>query len=232
MSDTFLFAVFPYLATVFAVGGAIYRRRALGGSVSARSSQLIEGRALRWGSIAWHHGILAILAAHLIAAVAPGAWGRLLGAPARLYALEITGMALAMLAVFGIALLLVRRAALARLTAPMDWVVLALLLLQAATGLWIAYALRWGGLWYLHTAAPWLASLATLSPRVDAMAVLPPLVKVHVVNAFVLLALVPVSRLVHATSLPLAYLWRAPQRVVWRRAPAPSAAPAASHDAR
>lgn len=219
MSDTFLFAVFPYLAVAFGVGGAIYRRRALGGSVSARSSQLIEGRALRWGSLAWHHAILAILAAHVLAAVLPGAWGRLLGSPARLYALEVTGFALGALAVFGAGVLLARRAALPRLTSPMDWAVLALLLLQAGTGLYVAYALRWGGVWYLHTAAPWLASLATLSPRVDGMAVLPLVVKVHAVNAFVLLALVPVSRLVHATSLPLAYLWRAPQRVVWRRAP-------------
>ncbi len=219
MSDLFLFGVFPYLATALAIGGAVYRRRALASTVTTRSSQLLEGRLLFWGSVPWHHAILAILAAHLAAAAFPGAFGRLLGSPGRLYALEITGLALGALAVLGIALLLVRRAALPHATRPMDWVVLALLAVQAATGLFIAYALRWGSVWYLHTAAPWLASLVRLSPEVDRMAVLPAVVKVHALNAFVLLALLPLSRLVHVTSIPISYLWRAPQLVVWRRAP-------------
>jgi nitrate reductase gamma subunit len=93
---------------------------------------------------------------------------------------------------------------------------------QAGTGLFIAYALRWGSVWYLHTAAPWLASLARLSPAIDRMAVLPMVVKVHAVNAFVLLGLLPLSRLVHVATVPIAYLWRAPQLVVWRRASAAS----------
>jgi nitrate reductase gamma subunit len=134
--------------------------------------------------------------------------------------LEITGLALGLLALLGIVLLVVRRAALARETAPMDWVVLGLLLAQAATGVWIAYALRWGSVWYLHTAAPWLASLARLSPRIDEVVVLPPIAKVHALGAFVLVALLPLSRLVHLTSFPLSYLWRPPQVVVWRRSPA------------
>jgi nitrate reductase gamma subunit len=221
MSDLFLFGVFPYLAVALAAGGVAYRRRALRHTVTTRSSQLLEGRLLSWASVPWHHAILAILGAHVAAAVAPGTWGRLLGSPARLYVLEITGVALGALAVLGIALLLVRRARLARTTSAMDWVVLALLAVQAATGLWIAFALRWGSVWYLHTAAPWLASLARLSPDVAGMAVLPAIVKVHAVNAFVLVALVPLSRLVHVTSIPLPYLWRAPQVVVWRRSPPP-----------
>jgi nitrate reductase gamma subunit len=221
MNDLFLFGVLPYLAVALAAGGAIYRLRALGFTVTARSSQLLEGRLLYWGSVPWHHAILAILAAHLAATVFPGAVGRLLGSPARLYTLEITGLALGGLAVIGIALLLVRRAALVGDTGAMDFVVLALLAVQAGTGLFIAYALRWGSVWYLHTAAPWLASLARLSPQVERMAVLPVVVKVHAVNAFILLGLLPLSRLVHVVTIPVAYLWRAPQLVVWRRAPAP-----------
>lgn len=219
MSDMFLFGVFPYLAVALGVGGALYRRRALAATVSTRSSQLLEGRLLFWGSVPWHHAILIVLLAHLVAALFPGAWGRLLGAPGRLYALEITGLALGALSALGILLLLVRRAAPGRATAPMDVVVLALLALQAATGVYVAFALRWGSVWYLHTAAPWLASLARLSPEIDRMAVLPGVVKLHALNAFLLVALVPLSRLVHVTSVPLAYLWRPPQRVVWRRAP-------------
>jgi nitrate reductase gamma subunit len=81
----------------------------------------------------------------------------------------------------------------------------------------VAFALRWGSVWYLHTAAPWLASLARLSPRIEEVAALPAVVKVHAVNAFVLVALLPLSRLVHVIRIPLPYLWRAPQLVIWRR---------------
>ena len=221
MLDAFLFGVFPYLAIALAVGGTVYRRRALRDTLGARSTQLLEGRAQYWGSVPWHHAILLILGAHLGAALFPGAFARLLGAPGRLYALEITGLGLGLLTVVGLAVLLARRTRLGAVTGARDWLVLALLLLQAGTGVYVAFALRWGSVWYLHTAAPWLASLLRLSPQVELMAVLPAVVKVHAVNAFVLLALVPVTRLVHVVSLPLSYLWRSPQVVVWRRAPAP-----------
>jgi len=217
VSDLFVFGVFPYLAVALAVGGLVYRYRTLRHTVTARSSQLLESRALYWGSVPWHYAILAILLAHLGATLLPSAWGRLLGAPGRLLALEVTGLALGILAALGIALLVVRRFQLGASTGAMEWVVLALLLLQAATGLYVAFALRWGSAWYLHTAAPWLASLAVLSPQVDRMAVLPAAVKLHAANAFLLLALLPLSKLAHVASIPLAYLWRAPQVVVWRR---------------
>ncbi len=225
MIDLFLFGVFPYLAVALAVGGVIYRRRALRSTVTTRSSQLLEGKLLFWGSVPWHHAILIILLAHAAAAAAPGAWARLLGSPSRLYVLEITGLALGAMAVLGIAILLVRRASLRRATTAMDWVVLAVLALQATTGVYVAYTLRWGSDWYLYTAAPWLASLARLAPQFESMAVLPAVVKLHAVNAFVLIALLPLSRLVHVTSFPFAYLWRPPQVVVWRRAPSPDQRP-------
>lgn len=220
MTDMFLFGVVPYLAVALAVGGTVYRYRALRSTVTARSSQLLEGRMLFWGSVPWHHAILVILVAHLVAAVLPGTWARLLGSPTRLFVLEVTGLALGILALLGLVVLVVRRLSLVSTTGAMDWVVLLLLLLQTATGLYVAFALRWGSAWYLHTAAPWLGSLARLSPRIDEMAVLPAVVKVHAVNAFVLVALLPLSRLVHATVIPLSYLRRPPQLVIWRRAPA------------
>jgi nitrate reductase gamma subunit len=123
--------------------------------------------------------------------------------------------------------LVARRAASARLrvvTTRVDVLVLLLLLAQVTTGVVVAGTLRWGSVWYLHTAVPWLRSLARLDPQVDLVAVLPPLVKAHALGAFVLLALAPWSRLVHAAVAPLAYPWRAPQVVRWNRRRAPRAA--------
>lgn len=219
MSDVVLFAVFPYLAVLFAVGGVLYRFRFLPHTVTTRSSQLLESRVLYWGSVPWHLGILPILAAHLLAAVFPGPWGRLLGAPSRLYVLEVTGIALGALTAVGLAVLLFRRAALLRQARPLDLVATLALAVQVVTGLQIALTLRWGSDWYLHTAAPWLWSLAKLNPQLEAIASVPLLVKVHALNAFLIVALVPVTRLVHAVSLPLGYLGRPPQLVLWRRHP-------------
>ena len=232
MNETFLlFGVFPYAALAIAGVGMAARHRAPA-TLGTRSSEFLEKKVLFWGSVPWHYAILAILAAHLVAAVAPRAWGGVLGDPRRLVALEIVGVALGIWATFAVALLIVRRVTTARLrvvTTWVDWVLLALLLLQVASGTWIGLTLRWGSVWFLHTAAPWLGSLAALAPRTDVASVLPTLVKLHAIGAFVLLALLPFSRLVHALSVPIGYLWRPFQVVVWNRArlapggPAPAA---------
>jgi NNP family nitrate/nitrite transporter-like MFS transporter len=228
MNELFLFGVFPYVAFAAAGVGIAARHRVLA-TVGVRSSEFLEKKALFWGSVPWHYAILAILLAHLAAAVAPGAWGALVADPRRLVVVEIAGIALGIWATFSVALLLVRRAVSPRLrvvTTRVDWLVLALLLAQVATGTWIGLSLRWGSVWYLHTAAPWLGSLFSLAPRVELAAVLPGLVKFHAIGAFVLLALLPFSRLVHALSVPLGYLWRPFQVVVWNRDRAAAEAPA------
>jgi nitrate reductase gamma subunit len=220
VSDPFLFGVFPYVAAAIAVVGVAWRSRAASASFTSRSSEFLEKKALFWGSVPWHYAILAILAAHLGGLLVPGVFGAVLGSPARLAVIEIAGLALGLWATLAIALLLVRRLASPRLrvvTSWVDWAVLALLLAQVATGVWIAMTLRWGSVWYLHTAVPWLGSLARLSPQVEYAALLPQLVKVHALLAFVLLALLPFSRLVHALAVPVRYLWRPYQLVIWNR---------------
>lgn len=227
MSEGFLFGIFPYVALAAAVVGVAWRRRAAAPSFTSRSSEVLEKRLLFWGSVPWHYAVLAVLAAHLVATAAPGAWGAVLGDPVRLVALEVAGMALGLWATLAATLLLVRRATSRRLrvvTTRVDWIVLALLLLQVSSGTWVALTLRWGSLWYLHTAAPWLASLARLAPRPELAAVLPGIAKLHAAGAFVLLALLPFSRLVHALAVPLRYLWRPHQLVIWNRRRAGGAA--------
>lgn len=220
MPDLVLFGIFPYVAVALAVGGGLYRYFFDRFSWSSQSSQFLETRLLYWGSVAWHYAIVIILLAHFLAFLFPAGWGVLLGRPVRLYLLEVTGFALGIVSLIGLAALMARRAGIssvATVTTPMDWIVLLSLLLQTATGLYIAFTLRWGSLWYLHTAAPWLWSLVTFHPRVAHMAVLPAVVKVHAVNAFVLVALFPFSRLVHIVSVPLSYLARPYQVTIWNR---------------
>ena len=222
MLDTALFVVFPYLAVAVAVGVGLYRYRAARFSYSSLSSQLLESRALFWGSVPWHYAILAILLAHLFAALLPGPWAALLGRPARLYVLEATGLALTATALVGLTLLVVRRARDRRVrvvTSAMDWCLLAALLVQVGLGFWVALGYRWGGLWYLHSVVPWLASLATFHPRPEFVQPLPLVVKLHIVGGFVVIGLFPFTRLVHLVTVPITYLWRPYQVVIWNRQP-------------
>jgi nitrate reductase gamma subunit len=173
--------------------------------------------------VTWHYAILLILAAHVLAALFPGLWAALLGGQLRLYVIEITGLGLALLAIIGIGLFIWRRLTNPRVravTSTGDWVLLVVLLLQVVLGFAAAFAYRWGALWYLWTAAPWLESLVRLNPDTSYVAMLPWLVKLHFVGGFVIIALVPFTRLIHAVTIPIAYLWR-PYRVVvwnWRQA--------------
>jgi nitrate reductase gamma subunit len=220
--DNFLFAVFPYVAFSLAIAGGLYRYFAQRFSYSSLSSQFLENRALRWGSVPWHYGIIVILLAHLLGGLFPQAWAFLLGDPTRLLILELVGMSLGIWAFFGIIILIVRRLKNPRvleITSGLDWILLLLLAVQVASGIFIAFHYRWGSLWYLDTAVPWFGSLARFDPQFEALTPLPWMVKVHAFNGFLLIALFPFTRLVHVFSAPLSYIWRPYQVFAWNRRP-------------
>jgi nitrate reductase gamma subunit len=218
-----LFAVFPYIAVITAVAGSTGRYLRNRYSYSSLSSQLLENDALFWGSVPWHYGITLILLAHLLAWLLPTVTLAILGGGLRLLSIEAVGLALAVYALIGLLVLIVRRLgrrSRARpTTSPMDWILLAVLLVQVMSGILIALFDRWGSVWYLSTAVPWLWSLVKLQPDVSTVAALPPLIQLHFFTGFVLIFLFPVTRLVHIAVPPISYLWRPYQVVVWRRAP-------------
>lgn len=217
----FFFIALPYVAVVLAIGVGAYRFHKHPYSASSMSSQLLENRKLFWGSVPWHYGIGLILLAHVLAALFPGAAAMLLSGPLRLVIIESTGVALSLLALTGILILIARRVGYASVThyvtSRMDGLILALLLLQVLTGIGVALFNRWGGLWYVRTAVPWLWSLAKLQPDVSTVENLPLFVQLHFVGGFVLILVFPFSRLVHMIKFPVHYLWRPYQRVIWYR---------------
>ena len=222
MWSIFLYAVIPYLAVAIAVLGGIWRYKTDRFSYTSQSSQFLESRALFWGSVSWHYGILMILGAHVVALVIWEPWASLLSNPTRLYTLEAIGLAFSILAIIGVAILSLRRLFVRRVTSVtsrMDWVLLVVLVAQVILGLWIALGYRWGSEWYTATAVPWLHSLFKLNPKVEYMASLPTVVQVHTVLGFAIVALFPFTRLVHIVTFPVTYLWRSYQVVVWNRRP-------------
>lgn len=218
--DQFLYGVFPYMAITLAIVGTIWRYFSDRFSYTSLSSQFLENRQLFWGSVPWHYGILVILIGHLVAFLIPRsvlAWN---GEPWRLYVLEASALAFGFLTLWGLAALIFRRFSRARIrvvTSPMDVVLLLVLLIQVVAGLWVAIFFRWGSSWFAAFAVPYLKSLFTLSPDVALVSNLPFMAQVHIVGGFVLLLLLPFTRLVHLLSFPLAYLWRPYQVVIWNR---------------
>ena len=218
--DQLLYGVFPYVAIIVAIGGTIWRYYSDRFSYSSLSSQFLENRQLFWGSVPWHYGILIILGGHLVAFLIPRsilAWN---GEPLRLYVLEASALAFGIFTLWGLLMLIFRRFSSARIlavTTPMDVVLLLALLTQVVAGLWVAIFYRWGSSWYAAFAVPYLRSVLMLRPDIALVSNLPFMVNVHMLGGFVLLLLLPFTRLVHLLSFPYAYLWRPYQVVIWNR---------------
>ncbi len=218
MNDTLLFAILPYvsLTVFFLVTIRRYRMRSF--SYSSLSSQFLENEQHFWGSVPFHYGILAVLAGHVGAFFFPKALLGWNAAPLRLVFLEVTGLAFAILTLVGLANIAIRRwtnPKARRVTTPGDWFIYGGLFVQVMTGIGIAVVYGWGSSWFSTSMTPWLWSLLKLSPDVSFIAPMPMLIKLHVVNAFLLILVFPFTRLVHILVVPNPYLWRKTQVVVW-----------------
>lgn len=212
-----LFVALPYTAIGLFVVGLVWRHRHPL-DISARSSQVLESRWLSIGTIPFHIGLAVLIVGHLLPLLFPAAWLELVSNRRALLAIEGTGAAAAMLTAGGLAILLVRRLALERVRArskPADLIVLAILLAQVVIGFLVAVMHRWGAVWSVATVMPYLRSVLVLSPDMTLAAGMPGLVTIHLTAAWVILALIPYTRLVHVFSVPLGYLVRRPQKVVW-----------------
>jgi nitrate reductase gamma subunit len=217
-----LFVVLPYAAVAVAVVATFERYRRRPYSVTSHSSQFLENRQHFWGLVPFHYGILTVLAGHVVAFLVPReilAWN---SKPVRLYILEITALIFGLLTLTGLAAAMVRRLSVSKVkqvTSARDWVLYALLLLQVVTGVGVALFHPWGSSWFAASATPYLWSILKLNPDIGAIVAMPWLVKLHIVNAYVVIGFFPFTRLVHVLVVPNPYLWRKPQVVRWYRGP-------------
>lgn len=216
--DNFMLIGLPYSALAVFLIGTIWRYRSSRFSYSSLSSEFLERRKLFWGSVPFHYGLLFLFFGHLIAFLIPSsvlAWN---SHPLRLLVLEISAFAFGIAVLWGLGVLFVRRLSSPRIravTSVMDVTILVLLLVEVVLGLWTALGFRWGSSWFAAVLTPYLRSLFVLQPETAAVAALPMVVKLHIGVAFVIFGLIPFTRLVHLLVVPLHYLWRPYQRVVW-----------------
>jgi len=224
--DQVLFAVLPYVAIVLFLIGTIQRYRLAKYTYSSLSSQFLENKEHFWALVPFHYGILTVLTGHFVAFLLPRQILLWNSQPLRLYVLEVTALAAGLLTLVGLLAAIVRRASISKVrtvTSKADWILLGLLLISVVAGVYVAVFHPWGSSWFAAAASPYLWSLLRLNPAIGDIVALPWSVKIHVVNAWLLIGFFPFSRLVHILVVPNPYLWRKPQVVRWNRRPAGAA---------
>ena len=205
----------PYLALGIFVVGHVWRWRYDQFGWTSRSTQLQERRMLKWGSPLFHYGTFAAIAGHAIGMLIPESWTRAIGISENAYRWfsAVAGTLASVLVIGGVLVLATRRLFVPRVRAttnPIDYVTLILLLVIILTGIapTVGVNLFGGGYDYRSTVAPWFRGLFTFTPATQAIAHAPFIYQLHAAAAWLILALWPFSRLVHAWSIPFQYIGR------------------------
>ena len=208
--------VVPYVTLAIVVVGTWWRYRYDKFGWTTRSSQLYESRLLRVASPMFHFGILVVIVGHVIGLVIPESWTDAAGLSHDAYHIQavILGSVAGVTTLAGIALLIFRRRTRGPVflaTTANDKVMYVVLVAAIVAGLY-ATALGSGVFGdaynYRESVSVWFRSIWVLQPRGELMADAPLYYQLHVLIGLTLFALWPFTRLVHAFSAPVAYLFR------------------------
>ncbi len=221
-----LFGIYPYVCLAVFLIGSLIRFDRDPYTWKSDSSQLLRTGQLRLGSNLFHIGILGIFFGHFVGLLTPVPVWHALGieAPAKQMLAIVAGGAFGVLMLVGLIVLMHRRYTEPRIratTTTMDWVVLWLLAIQLALGLFsltVSWQHRNGA--EMIKLMTWAQHIATF--RTDAAGYVTdaaPVFKLHLVLGMTIFLVFPFSRLVHIWSgfASLAYLTRAYQVVRSRR---------------
>lgn len=212
-----LWVALPYTCLAVFIGGHVWRLRSGRFTWTSRSSQLLESRVLRIGAPLFHLGLLAVVGGHVLGLIVPKALTDAVGVTPEIYhAVAVTAGTLAGTAMLsGFLILLYRRLKaprVRRVTSRVDWVVYLLLGMLLATGMYATVGVNLLGEehHYRETVSPWFRGIFMLNPQPGLMVQAPLVFKLHALSGISLFALWPFSRLVHAWSVPIAYIRRSP----------------------
>ncbi|GAA0136682.1 respiratory nitrate reductase subunit gamma [Paenibacillus sp. YSY-4.3] len=213
--DQFLWVIFPYLCLVLFVVGHIYRYRHDQFHWTAKSSEFIEKKHLRLGSLMFHLGIIPVVFGHIAGLGIPKEWIQSLGISDHLYHLGATyiGGLFGFITLGGMLLLTARRLTIKsvrKLSSASDIIVNLVLLFIVIMGMYstiVTNAVQ-PDFDYRSTISVWFRNLFILRPEAGFMADVPISFKIHMLAAFFIFAMWPFTRLVHVWSVPLNYVGR------------------------
>lgn len=213
--DQFLWLIYPYIMLTLFVVGHIYRYNTDQFGWSAKSSEFLEKRNLKWGSLLFHWGIIFVFFGHVAGILVPKPFYEWIGVTDKMYhfgAIWIGGAA-GIMTIAGIFLLFIRRLSVRRISihsSTSDWITLILLALVIMTGFTntVGYTATGGEFDYRDSIGPWFRGLLRFSPDAGLMVGAPLGFRIHILCAFLLFGIWPFTRLVHVWSVPLTYLNR------------------------
>lgn len=219
--NTFFFGIYPYIALAVMIIGTWMRYDREQFTWKTSSSQLLEKKQLRRGSIAFHIGILAIFAGHFVGLLTPGEVWHVLGISAgtkQLIAIVAGGLA-GIVCFYGMTILIVRRLKNPRIRAnssTMDITILLLLYAQLILGLlsiFVSLGHMDGSTMLLLMS--WAQNTLTFdaTTAVAAMTDVHWIFKLHITLGLTIFLVFPFTRLVHMFSVPVQYLRRQHQIV-------------------
>lgn len=215
MVDIFLWIVLPYVSITIFIVGHVWRYRHDQFGWTSRSTQLLEGRILPWGSVLFHYGALAAIGGHVLGLLVPASLTAAVGITEEEYHLVSAGAGtlagLACLA--GLVILVARRIAVPRVrvtTSTTDLATYTLLAAMIGIGVFETVGVNTlgGGYDYRGTVSVWFRGIFLLNPQPGLIAAAPFVYQLHAALAWFLFALWPFSRLVHVWSYPIQFLAR------------------------
>lgn len=218
MLNTFLLIVLPYICLTAMVLGICVNLFSARLRISAPATGFFENRKQFWGSVFWHYGILVVLAGHFAGALFPDLVKHISGSYRAMVILETIALTCGVSAFIGVAVFIFRRVTqrpIAVNSGIADYLILAVLCAQIVLGLIIAVKFRWGISWYASNLSGYLKDIFTFHPTAAKAAGMPPVVAAHIVCGFILLALLPYTKLMHLLYVPVRYLFRRPQIIVF-----------------
>jgi len=216
MGNQFLWVIFPYICMAVFVVGHIYRYRVDQFSWTAKSSEFIEKKQLKIGSMMFHLGVMPVIAGHIVGLGVPKSWMHAMGVTDHMYhfGAKYIGAIFGFLTLGGMVILTSRRfthKGVRRLSSVSDRLVNVLLLFIVLMGL---YSTMFAGKGvepafdYRSTISVWFRDLLILRPDPADMLQVPITFKIHILSGFMIFALWPFTRLVHVWSVPLNYVGR------------------------
>lgn len=206
----------PYVSLGIAAVATWWRYRYDKFGWTTRSSQIYESKLLQIGSPMFHYGSLVVIFGHIMGLFIPESWTEAMGMSDHLYHLQamIFGIPAGIATLVGVALLIYRRRghkAVFKATTINDKLMYAVLVCALVAGMscTLMGTTEYGEVHdYRQTVSVWFRSVWMFDPRGDLMLAAPLYYQVHVMIALSLFALWPFTRLVHAFSAPLGYLFR------------------------
>ncbi len=219
--NLFAFGIYPYIAIAIMIIGCWIRYDREQYTWKTSSSQLLESKQLRKGSIAFHIGILGIFLGHFFGLLMPKEIWYLFGITTQMKQLIAIGAGglFGLICFYGLTVLIKRRLFNPRIRAtsnPMDIAILFLLYAQLILGL-LSIFVSMGhldGTEMLKLMA-WAQNTVTFNSVAAAEAIsgVHWIFKLHVFLGMTLFVVFPFSRLVHMLSAPVQYVRRQHQIV-------------------